>query len=178
MNYIYINTLHYINHQISRKFAYNNVHKCWKTFILGAKRQFWPYVMTCVRKCRSSITKLGIRISRERFDLESPWTCIPVGSTTTPDMTSLVPTSCLKLSQQNKRKMPPLLVSGRISWEWFMRGPPKFARLSGTTGLLNRLDMTALAACSRLQNAVKCCTKVRTMVPGSLRVEWFGHCLT
>ena len=56
------------------------------------------------------ITKWGSRISRERFDLESPKftrTFIPVGSTTTPDMTSPC-TSRRKLSTfANGPKMTP-----------------------------------------------------------------------
>ena len=49
---------------------------------------WWPSCCFMSRSAtavvRSFVTKRGSRISRERFDLESP-----VGSTTAPDMTSL-----------------------------------------------------------------------------------------
>ena len=74
---------------------------------------FCPYVMTGVVVVIVS-TKCGSRISLERFDLESSnfaWTFKPVGSTTTPDMTSLC-TSGRKLSAFEKRP-----TMGRSVWQ-------------------------------------------------------------
>ena len=56
--------------------------------------------------------------------------------------------------------MPPATATGRISGERFKRGCRNFTHLSRLTGLTQLLDMTALDASCRLQNANKHCTKV------------------
>ena len=110
-------------------------------------------------------TKWGSRISRERFDLESPnfaWTFIPVGSATTPDMTSLY-TSGQKLPRKKPSKMHPQTASGGISRKRCNRGSPNFTWLSGTTGATNLPDLASLGASGRLNlqlnTAQKWCIK-------------------
>ena len=106
--------------------------------------------------------------ARQQYILRTAWPGItklymnftPVGSMTTPDMTSLS-TSGWQLSAFEKRtKMPPQTASGGISREEFKRGSPNFTRLSPTTGPTNLLDMTSLVSFSRLQIAIKYCTIV------------------
>ena len=77
-------TIRVFRRRLKSFLIYSCVH--WE-FLLG------PCVMTGVRQRRRChrCTNWGSRISRERFDLESPkftWTFTPVGSTTTLDMTS------------------------------------------------------------------------------------------
>ena len=82
----------------------------WIFVCQNASMVFWPYVMTFVHQCLSSITKWGNSISGEWFDLESPtftWTSIPVGSTT--NKFKSLATSGWQLST----------ASGEISWEQF-----------------------------------------------------------
>ena len=65
------------------------------------------------------------RISWELFDLESPnfsGTFIPVGSTTTLDMTSLSTSGWQLLQFKKWSRMPPTTVSGGISGERFKPG--------------------------------------------------------
>ena len=127
---------------------------------------FCPYVITGVRRRRrgtSFVPKWGSRISREKFDLESPnftRTFTQVGSNTTPDITSLTTSGRLSSKFKNPSKMPHQPASGGISRERFKRGSPIFTWLSGTTDPTNLLDMTSLIAYGRLQNAIKYCTKV------------------
>ena len=45
-----------------------------------------------------------------------------------------------------------------LQLEWFKPGSSNFTHLSGTFGHTNRLDLTSLAASSRLPNATKYCT--------------------
>ena len=83
----------------------------------------------------------------------------PYWSTTTPDMTSLLPVRSYRRS-----KMPPPWASGVISRERFKRGSHNFTCLSWTTGLPNVPDMTSLAISGRLQNAIKYCRKMHKRV--------------
>ena len=64
-------------------------------------------------------------------------------------------------------KIPLPTASGGISREWFKRGSPNFTYLSGTISFTNLMDMTLLAASSRLQNAIKYYTKVHKTGPAS-----------
>ena len=135
-------------------------------FYCLAKRQYGvlPYIMTCVRRCRSSpfvrlaVKKGGSRISRERFDLKSPHstrTFMPVGSISTPDTTSLATYGSQLSKFTNRSKMQPPTASRGISGKWFKRGSRNFTRLPRTTRLTNLPDVTSLAFSGRLQNAIK-----------------------
>ena len=67
---------------------------------------YWHRVRRPALSLLSFVTKWGSHISRERFDLEQPnftRTFKHVGSTTTPDKTSLY-TSSRKLQRKNRRK--------------------------------------------------------------------------
>ena len=64
---------------------------------------------------------------------------------------------CLKKTTENSAST----ALGRIYPERFKRGSRNCTHLSGTVSLIYLLDMTWLAASSRLQNAFKYCTKVR-----------------
>ena len=101
-----------------------------------------------------------------------------VGSTTTPDMTSLT-TFGRKPQRKKPSKMPPQTASGGISRERFKRGSPNSTWLSETTGHTNLPDMTSLVTSSRQQNAIKYCTQVMGKTgPAGQRAKYFGHRLT
>ena len=117
---------------------------------------FWPYVMTCVRRCRrrsASITNWAARISREPFDLESPnstWTSIPTYSTTIPDMTLLV------VAKKNVENV----ASDGFGWNFsrtIWARITNFYKLIWVNYPTNLPDITSLAASGRLQNANKYC---------------------
>ena len=59
---------------------------------------------------------------------------------------------------------------GGLSRERFKGGSRNFTHLSRTIGLTNLLDTTSLAASSRLQNAMKYCTKVRKTSPAGQKI--------
>ena len=103
---------------------------------------FLSYVMTSVGyRRRSSITKWAGRLSRERFDLESPnWTRTSTPSlfTATPDMTSLA---------ANLSKMQPPTALSRISRERLKPGSWHF------TALFRTISLNARILRSRFDNA-------------------------
>ena len=74
-------------------------------------------------------------------------------------MTSIA-VSCRKLRGKVAEMSLPT-ASGGISRKRFKSLPRNFTDLSGTISLTKVLDMTSLAAYSRLQNATKYCAKVR-----------------
>ena len=79
---------------------------------------FSPCMITCIRRCCSSVTKWGRRISRERFDLASPsftGTSVLVRSTTTPDMTSLTTSGGLINDQKGPWSFVYQLISLKVS---------------------------------------------------------------
>ena len=120
------------------------------------------YAGDVCRRC-SFITKWGSLISRDWFDLESPnfaWTFIPVGSTTTPDMTLR---SEIIDVQKNGRKC-----SLWRLWVEFLEN-----LLSEDHEILrafvdNRLDT---AVSGLLQNASKYCTKMRQSGAAGIEVH-------
>ena len=85
----------------------------WFGFLGKTRNGVLPYCQR-VRRSASFVTMWGSRISRERFDLESPTfarTFLPVGSTITRDMTSqMLPVGSYRRSKMG-RKMTPLTVS-------------------------------------------------------------------
>ena len=132
-----------------------------------------------VRKCR-------IRQIRCCISCETLWGKItkfykPIQADMTYNGAGYDVTNCFRSEATAKKpsKMPHQTSSGGISREWFRRGSPNFARLSGTAGPRNLPDMTSLLPSRRLQNAIKYCPKVmRKTGPPGQSVTYFGHCLT
>ena len=96
--------------------------------VFSARRftlMWWPASL-------SFLMNWGIRISRERFDLESSnstGTSIQTGQTFAPYMTSLT-ASGRKLKPKKFSTVSPQMASGGFSRERFKRGSPDFIRLS------------------------------------------------
>ena len=114
------------------------------------------------------------RISRKRFDLESPnftQTSIPTLSTVVPDMTSFS-TSGRKL----QRKTVENTAFNGFGWNFSRTIQArimkfKFTCLSRATGPTNLPEMTPPVASGRLQNVIEYCTKVGETGPAGPRVE-------
>ena len=98
-----------------------------------------------------------------------------MGSTVTPDMTSLYTCDRTLSAFEKWPKMTAPAASDVISRERFVPGPPNFTRLSGTIGLRNLPDMTPRAPSGRLQSVSKYCTKLHKTGPAGHRVYQFGH---
>ena len=129
---------------------------------------FWPYVMTCVRRCCSSlfITEWFSRISRERFLRGITKFYVDIHAHLLYSHTGHGIIYCFRsdvITREKPSKMLPLTVSGRISRERLKQGLPNFTRLFGTISLTNLPGMTLLAASGRLKNAIKYCPKVHKM---------------
>ena len=124
------------------------------------------------QKCANRVGWTKNRIIRPPFNLESPklaGTSRPTRSKSITDMT-LPAVSDRHLSKFEKRpKMPHPTALGRISPEGVKRGSRNFMHLSGTASHRNQPDMPSLDSSSRIQNAIKYCTKMLKM--GTTRKE-------
>ena len=148
-------------------------------FRQNASVAFWPYVMTGIRQCHrsSSITKVSQSCISRIFwpRITKFYTNVHTGRVYI--HTGYGVTGYFRSTVIERSKMPPPVPSVKISRDHFKWGSRNFTCLSQTTGPTNLRDLTSLTDSCRLQNAIKCCTKVRKTGPAGQRVE-FGHCLT
>ena len=99
--------------------------------------------------------------SREPFDRESPnftWTSTDIVCSHT-GFDVIIYFQSEVLAKELSKILPPT-ASGGICRERFKQGSLNFINLSRTICLINLPDKTSPAASSRLQNAIKYCTKV------------------
>ena len=127
----------------------------WNAILLLLGKTPYDVFPVChrVRRPSSFVTKWASRISRERFDVESPnftWTFTPVSFTTAPDMTPLT-TSGWQLSKLKiGRKCCLWRLHCRISREPFEIKSPNFTGTSILTCSTFAPDMTSLPTSGRM----------------------------
>ena len=151
-----LNTISLLLHATVKRF--------WHILRQNACMSLWPYMMSYARRrCRSSVTKCGSRISPEFFDLASP----NFARTSILTCSTLVLVTIYFRSEVIAKKPAKMMALGGISWERFVWGPSDFKGILGTIGPTKLPDMPSLATSGQLQKAIKYCTKVRKLgLPG------------